>query len=244
MATWTTLFKKDFRLTRTFFLIGLFIELFILLFTMLAAGGENLYQFIPLLVAVVLHVLYLPTLLFISLKTEADQLHLWLHNPRSAATLLISKIWNGVVMTVISLAVLYLMAGLLLISSFHLIEAYWTDTLKAGLLIFVHVIMLSVIIGVWVILLWSLYHALKYRIGRWTWLALIGAVILPTWIGAIFDSTNLYKHLMQWGSLEMNFPTFAIDPIPAYAGEYLYHFIIVIGLFYVSSWVIDRKVEV
>ena len=61
------------------------------------------------------------------------------------------------------------------------------------MLIFLHVIMISVMIGVWVILLWSLYHALKYRIGRWTWLALIGAVILPNWIGALFESTNLYK---------------------------------------------------
>ena len=99
-------------------------------------------------------------------------------------------------------------------------------------------------IGVWVILLWSLYHALKYRIGRWTWLALLGVVILPSWIGALFDSSNLYKLLTQWGSLEMNFPTFSIDPIPAYAGEYLYHFIIIIGLFYLSAWIIDRKVEV
>ncbi|WP_219836200.1 hypothetical protein [Paenibacillus sp. R14(2021)] len=244
MASWTAFFKKDFRLTRTFFFVGLVINLLILLVALLVAGGETLYPFIPLLAAIVLHVLYLPILLLISLKTEAGQLHLWLHNPRSAVSLLISKILNGIVMTVGSLVVLYAMAGMLIISRFRLIEAHWTDTWRAGLLIFIHVIMLSVMIGVWVIFLWSLYHALKYRIGRLTWLALIGAVILPAWIGALFDSTNVYKHLMQWGSLEMNFPTFAIDPIPAYAGEYLYHFIIIIGLFYLSAWIIDKKVEV
>ena len=74
------------------------------------------------------------------------------------------------------------MAGLLIISRFSLIEAYWTDTWMAGLLIFPHIIMISMMIGVWVILLWSLYHALKYRIGRWTWLALLGAVIIPNWM--------------------------------------------------------------
>ena len=31
---------------------------------------------------------------------------------------------------------------------------------------------------------------------------------------------------------------------PLYTGEYLYHFIIIIGLFYLSAWIIDRKVEV
>lgn len=244
MAKWAALFKKDFRLTRTFFLVGLVINFLILLLALFVAGGDNLYLFIPLLAAIVFHVFYLPIMLFTSLRTEAGQLHLWLHNPQSASTLLLSKIVNGIVMAVVSLIVLYSMAGMLIISRFRLIEAHWTDTWMAGMLIFLHVIMISVLIGVWVILLWSLYHALKYRIGRWTWLALLGAVILPSWIGALFNSSDLYKLLTQWGSLEMNFPTFPIDPIPAYAGEYLYYFIIIIGLFYLSSWIIDRKVEV
>ena len=76
--------------------------------------------------------LYLPILLFISLRTEADQLHLWLHNPQSAAALLLSKILNGLIMMVVSLVVLYSMAGLLIISRFSLIEAHWTDTWTAG----------------------------------------------------------------------------------------------------------------
>ena len=108
--------------------------------------GDNLYLFIPLLVAIVFHVFYLPIMLFTSLKTEAGQLHLWLHNPQSAATLLLSKILNGIIMTVVSLVVLYLMAGLLIISRFSLIEAYWTDTWMAGLLIFPHIIMISMIL--------------------------------------------------------------------------------------------------
>ena len=175
MATWSALFKKDFRLTRTIFFVGLVINLLILLLALLLV--DNYILFIPLLAGIVFHVFYLPIMLFTSLKTEAGQLHLWLHNPQSAATLLISKILNGIVMTVVSLVVLYSMAGLLIISRFSLIEAYWTDTWMAGLLIFPHIIMISMMIGVWVILLWSLYHALKYRIGRWTWLALIGVVI-------------------------------------------------------------------
>ena len=79
-------------------------------------------------------------MLFISLRTEANQLHLWLHNPQSAATLLLSKILNGLIMMVVSLVVLYSMAGSLIISRFSLIEAHWTDTWMAGLLIFLHII--------------------------------------------------------------------------------------------------------
>ena len=132
MATWSALFKKDFRLTRTVFFVGLVINLLILLLAL----SVNIYLFIPLLVAIRFHVVYLPIMLFISLKTEAGQLHLWLHNPQSAAALLLSKILNGIVMTVVSLVVLYSMAGILAFSRFSLIEAYWTDTWMAGLIDF------------------------------------------------------------------------------------------------------------
>ena len=142
MATWSALFKKDFRLTRTIFFVGLVINFLILLLALFV----DIYLFIPLLVGIAFHVFYLPIMLFISLKTEAGQLHLWLHNPQSAATLLLSKILNGIVMTVVSLVVLYSMAGLLIFSRFSLIEAHWTDTWMAGLLIFPHIIMISMIL--------------------------------------------------------------------------------------------------
>ena len=103
MATWAALFKKDFRLTRTVFFVGLVINLLILLLAVVR--GDNLYPIYTLVSCIVFHVFYLPIMLFISLKTEAGQLHLWLHNPQSAATLLLSKILNGIVMTVVSLVV-------------------------------------------------------------------------------------------------------------------------------------------
>lgn len=246
MAAWAALFRKDFRLTRTVFFVGLVINFLVLLLTLYVDmnTGDNLYMFIPLLAAALFHVLYLPIMLFISLRTEAGQLHLWLHNPQPAAALFLSKVLNGMIMMVVSLAVLYTMAAVLISSRFSLIETYWTDTWMAGVLIFPHIIIISTTIGVWVILLWSLYHALKYRMGRWTGLALLGAVILTSWVSAIFNSSSLYKLLTQWRSLEVNFPTFSIDPIPVYAGEYLYHFMVNIGLFYLSCWIMDRKVEV
>ena len=70
MATWSALFKKDFRLTRTIFFVGLVINLLILLLALVV----DIYLFIPLLVGIVFHVFYLPIMLFTSLKTEAGQL--------------------------------------------------------------------------------------------------------------------------------------------------------------------------
>ena len=43
----------------------------------------------------------------------------------------------------------------------------------------------------------------------------------------------------------MNFPTFSDRSYTPYMRENIcIHFIIIIGLFYLSAWIIDRKVEV
>jgi NADH:ubiquinone oxidoreductase subunit 2 (subunit N) len=74
----------------------------------LGMKAENtLLMFIPVVTSAVFHVFYVPIIMFISLKTEANQLHLWLHNPQPASTLLLSKIVNGLIMIVISLLMLY-----------------------------------------------------------------------------------------------------------------------------------------
>lgn len=246
MIAWVGLLKKDFKLTKTVFFAGLAIN-FLMLMLALYVGSkaeDKLFIFIPLLVAVALHVIYFPIMLFISLKTESNQLHLWLHNPQPASTLLLSKIMNGLMMLVISLISLYVMAGLLSIPKFSLFKAYWTDTWTAGLLIFFHIIVVSIYFGIGVILLWSLYQFFKYRIGRLRWLVIIGVVIIPCLILELFQSTALYVLLTGWGSINYTFPTFPVDPIQAYAGEYLYNLLLIIGLFYLSTWIIDKKVEV
>jgi hypothetical protein len=246
MRAWVALLKKDFKLTRTVFFVGLVINLLMVMLTMYVGmiAGHTLLMFIPLVVAAVLHVLYVPIIVFISLKIETNQLHLWLQNPQSASRLLISKIVNGLMMIVISLLMLYVMSGLLIIPKFNLIEAYWTDTWISGLLIFPHIIMISILISVWVLFLWTLFQFLKFTVGRWSWLVLIGAVIIPGWATALFESTNLYRLVTKWGSITYNFPSFSIDPIQTYAGEYVYNFIIIIGLFFLAAWIIDNKVEV
>ncbi|KGE16605.1 hypothetical protein [Paenibacillus wynnii] len=246
MRAWAALFKKDFKLTRTVFFVGLVINVLMVMLTIYlgTVAGSSLYMFVPLVVAIVFHILYVPIIVFISLRIEANQLHLWLHNPQPASTLLISKMVNGLIMIVISLLMLYLMSGMLIVPKFNLIEAYWTDTWISGLIIFPHIIMISLAIGVWVLFLWALSQSVKFTIGRWSWLVVIGAVIIPPWASALFESTNLYRLVTRWGNITYDFPTFSIDPIQTFAGEYLYNFIIIIGLFLLTAWIMDNKVEV
>ncbi|MGO4498409.1 hypothetical protein AB4114_21255 [Paenibacillus sp. 2RAB27] len=246
MRVYKALFLKDFRLIRSVFLIGLVMNALIIILTLyLGMIAENtLFIFLPLVAAVIFHVLYMPITLLISLKTEANQLHLWLHNQRPASILMLSKLGNSLIMNVISLLMLYLMSGLLIIPKFRLIEKYWTDTWYSGLLIFLHTIMISILIGIWVILLWALYYYLKNKIGRYSWFFLIAAVIVPSWMNTLFENTALYRVLTKWGGITYHFPSFAISPIQTYAGEYVYNFLIIIGLFALTAWIIDNKIEV
>ncbi|MGO4276341.1 hypothetical protein AB4Z22_42065, partial [Paenibacillus sp. TAF58] len=60
----------------------------------------------------------------------------------------------------------------------------------------------------------------------------------------LLESTKLYSLVTKWGSMTYHFPSFSIQPIQTYAGEYLYTFLIIIGLFFLSAWIVDNKVEV
>src|SRR5690554_4289494 len=143
MSAWVGILKKDFKLTRTVFLIGLFMNFLMFMLAMYVGmkADDTFMKFIPMVVAIVFHVLYFPIMLFINLKTEGNQLHLWLHNPQPARTLLLSKILNGVIMMASSLFVLYIISGIMIMPHSSLVEPYWTDTWLAGILIFVHIIM-------------------------------------------------------------------------------------------------------
>jgi len=104
-------------------------------------------------------------------------------------------------------------------------------------------IWISIELGVWVMALWALYQYLKLKIGRWSRLAVAGAAILSGGIDVLFKTSNLYRLVAEWGSITYKFPTILSDPIQTYAGEYIYDFILIIGLFILTAWLVDNKVE-
>ena len=206
-------------------------------------ADDSLLMFVPLAIGVAIHVIYVPIIVFISLKSEGSHMPLWLNNPQPAYKLLLSKIANGLMMTVISLALLYALSGLLIASKFSLIEPYWTDTWRVGLFIFPQIIWISIGLSVWVMILWALYQYLKLKIGRWSWAVVAGAVILSGGIYALFMSSKLYRLVTEWGGITYKFPTILSDPIQTYSGEYVYDFMIFVGLFILTAWLVDNKVE-
>jgi len=246
MQAWVALFKKDFKLTRSVFLAGLAMNVLMVMLTMYLGmkTEHNVLMLIPLSVAVVLHVVYVPVMVWISIRIEARQLHLWLHNPNPALTLLFSKLANGILMVMISLLMLYVMSGLLVIPGFNVMDIYGADIWKSASFAFPHIIIVSIMFAVWTLFLWAIFQSLRFRIGRWSWAVVLGAVVIPGWVAAQFESTQLYRLMTKWGTATYHFPSFTIDPIQIHAGEYVYNLILIIGLFILTAWIIDNKVEV
>lgn len=245
MRQWSALFMKDFKLSRTVFFIGLVMDVLVAILTlyMERVADDSLLMFVPLAIAGAIHVVYVPLIVFIGLKSEGNHLHLWLNNPQPAFKLLLSKIANGLMMIVISLALLYALSRLLIAPEFSLIEPYWTDAWRVGLFIFPHIIWISIELSVGVMILWAIYQYLKLRIGRWSWTVVAGMAILAGGIEALLKSSSLYQHIVEWGGITYKFPTILSDPIRTYAGEYIFDLILIIGLFILTAWLVDNKVE-
>lgn len=245
MQQWSALFKKDFKLSRTVFVIGLVMNVLIAVLTLYLEriAGDSLLMFVPLAIAGAAHVLYVPIIVFTSLNREGNHLALWLGNPQSASKLLMSKAANGLIMMVISLTMLYALSGLLMLPEFSLIEPYWDDAWRMGLFIFPHLIWISIMIGVWVMALWALYHCLKMKIGRWSLAAVALAAILSGELAALIKSSAPYPFLVEWGSITYKFPTIMSEQLQTYSGEYIYDAVIIVGLFLLTAWLVDRKVE-
>ncbi|MBO7744405.1 hypothetical protein I8J29_09380 [Paenibacillus sp. MWE-103] len=242
MWQWSALFMKDFKLTRTVFFIGLVLNAWVAILTLYMEKADSLLMFVPLAIAIAVHVIYVPLMVFIGLKAEGN-LHLWLSNPQPAFKLLMSKVSNGLAMVVISFASLYAFTELLTVHKLSWIESYWTDIWRMGWFIIPHVIWLSIELSVWVMALWAIYQSLKQRIGRWSWAAVVGAAILSGGGNALFKSSALYRHVADWGGRTYHFPALLSEPIHTYAGGYVYDMIITVGLFILTAWIVDNKVE-
>ncbi len=206
-------------------------------------ADDSLLMFVPLAIAVAIHVVYVPLIVFIDLKSEGNHLHLWLNNPQPAYKLLLSKIANGLMMMVISLTMLYALSRLLIEPNFSLIEPYWTDTWRMGWFIFPHMIWISIELCTWVMVLWAIYQYLKLKIGRWSWAVVAGAAVLSEGLNALFKTSDPYRYVTEWGGITYQFPTILSEPIQTFAGGYIYDFIIIIGLFILTAWLVDNKVE-
>jgi hypothetical protein len=259
MSKWNGLLRKEFHISKT----GILVNIALVIAAHLIAYGfslkynDPLIMFIPAIVIVALHIFYLTVFMYLSLQTEAKHLHLWLHTSHSASSLLLAKLLTGMVGFLFSFSIsgMFAYIGLLKLRGIYLSEETWETmlVLKSGLVAGISIALFSIYLAVWLVFYWTIYQVLKRFMTRFRVLVIVITSLIITWLGKLFQKTVLYEKLTNWGFFNITFiKSIVVEnkhvmvehvrEIPV--GIFVYYTLIVIGIFTLSAWLIDRKVEV
>lgn len=256
MNSWKGMLKKEYHLSKGLIFVGLLALISVSIITYLVSLNKDDY-FIGFTFAVLLviaHSFYLVVYMAVSLNVEAKQLHLWLHNPQSVSLLLLAKVINGLFALIVSLMVSSIY---LLISAAQTIDIYSIFSSNYNLISFavftaLNIIGLSIYNAMWLILFWTVYQILKSRIGKLSWLIIILLLNIPVWIIDILINTKTMSAILNWGVIKVNNLHISANPenikLEGFntitLGYYAFYLIVLLLLFFLSSRLIDKKVEV
>lgn len=254
MTAFKGLLKKDFHISKFGFFTWLVVMILIMIASVLISNriGEPMVIIGMIIMLMVCHIAFVPVSLLNSLRLEGKT-QIWLYSPQSSWFLILSKL-------TVSLLNQFLSLGLLVIYSLYMIRYIKLDApnemIHAILLANISIILFGLYFSCWILFYWSVYHSLgKYpSIKKFRWIAIlliffscntIENLILKikwimNWISAWklplpLDQSFHYAH-REWNA-KIEMVDVAIIPIIIYA-------IIGIILFILSSWLLDRKVEV
>ncbi len=260
MNAFIGLLKKEFRLSRQSVFINLSILAFVILIVFLNVNllmrgidQSSIAKFVFTLMILVFQILYLAFFMLRSLRKEGKQLHLWLHNPHPAIQLLLAKLLNGILALFLSILISYL-ASVYFASKI----GFSTGLIPLSFILVGALFATSIYLAIWVIFLWTLYQVLKNLIGKISIPVVIGIWIGSSWLLQLFSQTQIYQYLTDWGKLDiskiMSFltslashsPNFDLQfkPLYIHIGDYLFHALLILVLLFLSSWFLDKKVEV
>ncbi|MGY4690930.1 hypothetical protein [Salibacterium sp. K-3] len=257
MQAWRSLLRKECRIGVPAFWIVLGALLFIGGVT--AFIGERHGYFIETLLifstsALIGMTLYLSFYFIVSFTSDTKRLHLWLHHPGSGLRLLLAKLTSGVIYQFITMDLLLLV---ILItapqSQAEVTQAGWDFWFSMVMIISIHILLLSISMSVGIIFFWMIFLLMKNSMSTIlsVCLTVVTAIVLLTVFGW-FTESSFYAMITQWGEIDVTGVLFWLDQqlqqyaeIPdVYAGAYLFNVLFTIGLFLLSVWILDRKVEV
>lgn len=261
MNAWFTLTKKEFRLGLPIFLTAL-----ILFAGSIGAGyfAGGYYGFREELLLIsfgfvlAMHVFFMLVYLFYSLNYERKVLHLWLHNPMSIAGLLSSKIFTGFIYMVITFSACLSLFVLLLDNSYILLDyinAY--DFLGAVTLTIFYFGLFTTFNF---LLFWSIFLVFSQKTNDFlSFLLAMVSFFFLSWVYHLFIDLPFMQAMTNWGGIQFNNLInglefhFSAESIKSnmttnasilYIGNVVRDFIVSIIIFFVSCFIIDKKVEV
>lgn len=257
MNAWFNLFKKEYRMVRTFFVVML---------AMLVIGGlwtaySNMDHLgiilapasLLIIFATFFPVFYMLTSVYQELRKTP---HLWLHCPQPAWMLLSAKLSMAMVVTVALLLVdavfIYLTLFTVSEQTGIAVQSLALFVTEVGTYAAVFIIGASICMAAWSCLIAVVTASARNLLGRFNWLAGIAIYVAATWGLGKLHETWIFERLTQWGAFKINLVTInqvlstthPFDGIDIYTGQILMTAIITFAVFAVSCWLIDNRVEV
>ncbi|MFS0645315.1 hypothetical protein [Siminovitchia sp. 179-K 8D1 HS] len=261
MTAFIGLLKKDLGLMKFWYMIWLaFMFLGMIGIYALSVYTAEPNISVPFLVTMAgFHVFLAPISLLYILNLEGKT-QLWLYNTQSSIKLLLSKISTAAIIQMVAqiFISLYALFVMKVLQNQGLIDRF-SDLLpfQQGFYMQMGIFGISMYISVWVIFLWTVYHSLgKYpAIRKFRWLAVILVWFAYNLLEFFLVKTKLFKDELFSFSINVN-----IAPKMDYEVKDGWHIlytdasvpimtitlyvIVSIIVFLLSSWLLDRKVEV
>ncbi|RDI44105.1 hypothetical protein [Falsibacillus pallidus] len=260
MNAFRGLLKKDYLLSKSWMLTW-FITMFILLLLSYGLSSYLHEPFVLLGIVIFLgsmHIAFIPVMMLSFLRTEG-RTQLWLHSPQPSKMLIFSKVLISVVYQLISQLVLTIVFFILyewLLPRTAMNELGMGLPYKEGFLINLTVFCVAFYLSCWCLFYWTVYHSLSKfpSVKRFRWLILILlfviwntietlimtikplAALMKKWSISIYAEGSFHYEQGSWNA-EMTPIDVPLLPIVLYA-------LLTVLLFFASSWLLEKKVEV
>lgn len=246
MKAWRGMLVKDFRLILPLFLGGLMLLTAIDLWATLAIDNRTLRIFITLIKAGLYLIAFFPMYFYISLRSEGDKMHQWLHTPRPTWQLLLSKLFVGIPLFFLSLVVSGLYPSWMIFNHFDLFGTTALNPLSLCAdiaLVLTKTFGTSLIIGVFVMTVWTAFHWIRSYVGKWAWPIIVLGTLALLYSFGRFILTPMAEFLMQWGPIIQGSALLqeVLKGKPTiYTGEILMALLLTLLLFALSSTILNR----
>jgi len=271
MKVWWLLFKKEFRLMQKFwFIAGLLVILLGLIGAYIASQFNSGIPSLVLFMLLFFHSFYLFLYLISSLQAEKNNTPIWMQSPQSGVFLLSVKFAAGFILMLTMVVLNFILwswtVDLDFQSGLYQGGAYFQSLLVIKDLIKQHLLLTLLVftqralfLASFGSLIYFFIDLLKYAIKAWRWvvglvLFFIG-IILVIWL----NNTAFFDLFFHWGKLDLTgFSALSYQwtvqgpPVtiifqsffPVYVGSIVFNYLISAACFLMSSWLLDRKVEV
>lgn len=236
------LYFREWKMMRGFF-IGQFIVLIVMLCIPMGSNlADKLVQLLTLAPIIV------PAAIMFSLNTEVNQMELFLHNPQSVHKLFFVKFVNGLVFALSFVFIVIIL--------FVFVDLLWPvfdlNSFAASLYLLsftMRLIISSIPFIALLLFLWTLHQIFRNYLGTlFSLVIVIVALVTGTQLIVLASHFDVYQSFIEWGAIEL--PSYRkssgifINRNTIYLGSIIFYGIISAGLYFFSTYLIDRKMEV